>query len=30
MLDAGGDGVALGRKRGSVMLHPETVVADSP
>src|SRR5450631_2909229 len=28
MLDAGGDGVALGRKRGSVMLHPETVVAD--
>src|SRR5450432_1514718 len=28
MHDAGGDGVALGRKRGSVMLHPETVVAD--
>ena len=28
MLDAGVDGVALGRKRGSVMLHPETVVAD--
>jgi hypothetical protein len=28
MLDAGGDGVALGGKRGSVMLHPETVVAD--
>ena len=28
MLDAGVDGLAPGRKRGRVMLHPETVVAD--
>ena len=28
MLDAGVDGLAPGRKRGGVMLHPETVVAD--